>query len=153
MPARPRTAAAAARTVRVEKKPARSRPATSGAGSGTFARLKAKAAEQRPDIEPYVIDDVDPPIAIYPPEDADTQLEIAELFGSDGRFLIKDARRVLKLICGDAFDDVWELVGKEHITVLLSLIAEMGDHFQAQAAPAEDVDEEDFPGGSPASSR
>lgn len=140
MPARPKTAAAAARNVTVKAKP-----------TGTFARLKAEADADRPQVEPYVLDDVDPPIVITPPEDAERQMELAELFGEQGQFRMSDARRVLRNICGDEFDRVWELVRGEHISVLLALIDDMGQHFAAQGSPADNVTEADFPGGSSAS--
>lgn len=117
---------------------------------GTFARLRAKAAEDE-QIEPYLIEDVDPPIEIAAPETAEQQLELAALFDNEGTFRVADAKRILSLICGDSFDAVWELFRREKVTVLIGLIQDMGRHFQEQGA-IENVDEEDFPGGSPASS-
>jgi hypothetical protein len=143
MPARPKTAASAARTVAVKAKP---KP------GGVFARLKAEAAADRPAVEPYVIDDVEPPIVIHPPDDAESQLAAADLFNSDGSFQMKDARRVVQLLCGDAYERVWELVRREHVSVLLALIDDMGRHFEAQAEAASVEAARDFPGGSGASS-
>lgn len=145
MPTPPKNRAAkAARALAVQ--PAPPKP------TGVFARLKAEAEADLPPVEPYVIDDVDPPIVIPPPDDADTQLELSELFGEDGEFQMRDARRILRLICGDAFDRVMEQFGKEHITVLLRLIGDMGRHFQEQAPAASPDGAADFPGGTPASS-
>lgn len=143
MPARPKTAAAAARTVTARNKP---KP------TGVFARLKAEADADRPPIEPYVIDDVEPAIVIPPPDDADSQLELAELFGEQGQFRMQDARRILQLICGDAYGQVMAVFGKEHVSVLLALIDDLGRHFQEQAEAASPQGARDFPGGTSASS-
>lgn len=140
MPTRPKTAGKAAQAVTT-------RPAPQP--GGVFARLKAEAEKGRPPVEPYVIDDVDPPIVIAPPGDAESQFAFADLFAEDGSFAMKDVHRVLQLICGDAFDRVWQLVRKEHISVTLALIDDMGRHFQDQVPAAEVAD---FPGGTAASS-
>lgn len=147
MPARQKTAASPTRAVRPVK--ATTQP------TGTFARIKAEADKQRLDEQgppaPYVIDDVDPPIVIQPPEDTERQLELAEMFDAGtGAFRAADARRILTLICGDEFDRVWDMVRHEHITVLMALIDDMGTHFENQANLREAAGE--FPGGSAASS-
>lgn len=142
MPAAPKTAKKAAAMVAPGK--VAPRP------TGVFARLKAEAEEDRSEpLEPYVLDDVDPPIIIEAPDDSERQLALAELFDSQGGFEVRDARRILQLVCGDAFDRVWELVRHEHISVLVKLIDDMGSHFakQSQLDGAQE-----FPGGSVASS-
>lgn len=140
MPPRPRTAVKAAARVAIAPKPA--------AKKGVFARLKAEAGKEQATVEPYVIDDVEPPIVITAPTETERQLGIAELFGSEGEFEVKDARRILELVCGDAFEQVWELVRREHVSVMLALITDMGQHFQAAISGGAG----DFPGGSEASS-
>lgn len=134
MPARPRTAVkAASRAPRPRAKPL-----------GTFARLRAEAAKGQPPLEPYIIDDAEPPISIEPPSTIEQQVDLAGLFSNTGDFKIKDARRILEIICGDAFPEVWELVRHEHIQVLVAFIRDLADHF----ATAIDVGADDFPGGS-----
>lgn len=119
------------------------------APQGRFARLRAEAAKNRAPIEPYVIDDVEPPITITAPDDVERQIGILEMLGPDGdQFQVSDARRVLELLCGEEFPRVWELVRKEHISVLMELIADMGEHF----GPALEAGMASAPGGSPASS-
>lgn len=134
MPARPKTAKKAAAAVK---------PRT-----GTFARLQAKAKEGTPEVPPYVIDDVNPPIVIELPDTIEQQVGLADLFTMEGDFRIGDARRILELICGDAFPRVWELMRREHITVLVAFIHELGEHFGGFFDPGA----RDFPGGSGASS-
>lgn len=126
------------------------RPATkrtSAKPTGTFARLRAEAAKGQPAAEPYVIDDVTPPIVIEAPATTEQQIGLSQLFTSEGDFELRDARRILELICGDAFEAVWELLRKEHISVLTQFIAELAEHFGASISEAAD-----FPGGSEASS-
>lgn len=131
----------------------RSKAAAKTAGAtakqtGVFARLKAEAERSQPAPEPYVIDDADPPIVITAPTDTETQIGLAELFGSAGEFDIKDARRILELVCGDSFPAVWELFRREHVSVMVALIADMSAHF----GPSLNAEAASLPGGSAASS-
>lgn len=137
MPARPRTAAKAAAKVAVKP--------------STWARLKAQALADQPEFEPYPLDAVDPPILIPAPETVEQQVALMEMFTSEGQFRIADARRILHVVCGDRFDAVWAVVRGEKMPVLLALIEDISRHFEDQGA-LEDVDEEDVPGGSVASS-
>lgn len=126
-------------------------PARTSAKVSTFARLRAQALADVPDVEPYVIDDVVPPISIPAPETVEQQLALMEVFSSDGKFRIADGRRILSIICGDQFEAVWALVRREKLAVLLEFIDDMSRHFAEQGA-LEDVGEADAPGGSGASS-
>lgn len=119
---------------------------------GLFERLRAEAAAAAPEVEPYVISDVEPPIVIEVPDSAEQQLALAAMFDNDGNFRLADAKAVLETVCGDAFPDVWELVRGEKLPVLLALIQDMSEHFSEQGALVSGVEDEDFPGGSSASS-
>lgn len=114
---------------------------------GTFARLRQEALQAAPEIEPYVIDDVEPPIEIAAPDTVEQQLALLSMFDNEGAFRIADARRVLETVCGDSFDRVWELLRGEKLPVMLRFIQDVGQHFGNQGA-IEQVDQEDFPGGS-----
>lgn len=126
-------------------------PAKAAAKVGTFARLRLQALADAPEIEPYVIDDVTPPISIPAPETVEQQLALMEVISSEGKFRIADGRRILTIVCGDQFDAVWTLVKGEKLAVLLAFIDDMSRHFDEQGA-LEDVGEDDAPGGSGASS-
>jgi hypothetical protein len=115
---------------------------------GLFERLRAEAMDEVPEIEPYVIRDVDPPIVIESPDSAEQQLALAAMFDNQGNFALADARLILQTVCGGAFPAVWELVRHEKLPVLLALIRDMGEHFKEQGALASGVEEDDFPGGS-----
>lgn len=104
-------------------------PAAASRSTGVFARLKAEAGKGQPPVVPYVIDDVEPAIVIQAPTDTETQIGLAEVFDANGDFNIRDARRILELICGDSFPAVWELFRKEHISVMVQLIIDMSAHF------------------------
>lgn len=119
---------------------------------GTWARIRAEALRDLPEIAPYLIEDVDPVIEIPAPETAEQMLAIGAFFNNEGEFRIADAKAVLEVVCGDQFAAVWNLVRREKLPVLLGLIRDMGEHFDAQGA-LENVDEDDVPGGSEASSR
>lgn len=118
---------------------------------GTFARLRAEAAKAtgaKP-VEPYVLTQ---DVVIPAPETAEQQDAIMNIAG-EGAFLLKDAKRLLEVTCGDQFPAVWELVRHEHVAVMFQLIQDMAAHFGAQELANDDdeVEEEDFPGGSEAS--
>jgi hypothetical protein len=115
---------------------------------GLFERLRAEAMQEVPEIEPYVISDVEPPIVIEAPDTAEQQLALLAMFDNEGSFQLADAKAVLATVCGDAFPRVWELCRHEKLPVLLALIKEMGEHFQEQGALVGGVEEDDFPGGS-----
>lgn len=155
MPTPPKLAGKQAARTTVKRAPVKRSPKAAPKPQGRFARIKAEAAADRGDavIEPYVIDDVDPPIVIESPETADQITVMGEMLSNEGRFTPGDARRVLQAICGDTddtFDRLWDLVRHEHISVLVALIHDMGEHFRQQGA--ELVTEEEFPGGTGASS-
>lgn len=116
---------------------------------GVFARLQAQADERRVEVEPYVINDIDPPIVIQPPNSIEQQIGLSELFSSQGEFRTRDARRVLQLICGDSFTTLWPHIKGKHISFLVALIRDMGEHFGGYLR---NWDDGDLPGGSKASS-
>lgn len=118
---------------------------------GTWERIRAEALKNDRVIEPYVIEDVEPPIEIAAPETAEQQLALAAFFTRSGEFNPADAKAILEVVCADQFDRVWELVRREKLPVLLAFIQDMGQWFEEQGA-LEDVDEDDVPGGSQASS-
>jgi hypothetical protein len=116
---------------------------------GTFARLRAQAARDLPTIEAYVLDDVDPPIEIGPPDTLEQQITIQRLFDRDGNFALADAGEVLEVLCGEAFPRVWDLLRNEHVRVSIGLIQDIGRHFEPLMARL--IEAGDFPGGSGAS--
>jgi hypothetical protein len=88
------------------------------------------------DIEPFVLDTGEMEIVIPAPT-GESLLMIAETPISDGR-------RLLRLIAGDQFEPVWELVKKEQGTVLVKLLQDLGKHFMVATVS-------EAPGGSGAS--
>lgn len=116
--------------------------------SYSFTKYKAEAAKDRTPTEPFVIDDVEPPIEIQPPTTLEQQVELNELIGPDGEFEMRNVRKILAAFCGPAFPRLWELLRKEHADVFAAVANDMIAHFK------EDLDTEaaNAPGGSPASS-
>lgn len=74
----------------------------------------------------YVINDVSPPIVIGPPSPAAARALRRVAAGAASP---ADARRCLEAVCGDQFDRVWGLVGREHVSVLVALLLDMAAHF------------------------
>lgn len=72
-------------------------------------------------IEPFVLDTGEQQIIIQPPT-GESMLEISETSIYDGRLL-------LRRICRDQFDAVWDAVKDEPAPVLLALLKDLGQHF------------------------
>lgn len=120
---------------------------------GAFARIKREAAQLREnsdrpkEIEPYVIDDVDPPIVINAPVTVEQQIVVAELTEPSGGIQARNLRPALQQLCGEeAWPRVWELLRREHETVLFAFFDDLHSHFN----PRPGVGGSDVPGKSPA---
>lgn len=72
-------------------------------------------------IEPFVLDTGETQIVIQPPT-GESLLEIADTSVYDGRNL-------LRRLCRDQFDAVWDVVKGEPAEVLLGLLKDLGNHF------------------------
>lgn len=73
-------------------------------------------------ISPFVLEvDDDTNIIIQPP-DGDTMLEL-------GNVQMHEGRRMLRLVCGDKFDEVMEVLGGEPAPILASVAMDMIKHF------------------------
>ncbi|QWS68134.1 tail assembly chaperone [Gordonia phage VanLee] len=119
-----------------KKKTAAAALAEAEQAEGTYARIQREAAEMRKkagsssqDLEPYVIDDVEPPIIIHPPS-VDGQLTIAENVGPKGEIRVSSIRTVLRALTGENFDRVYELVKDGDEFDLVALINDIRGHFK-----------------------
>lgn len=90
-----------------------------GSTEATVYRLDVYRDESG--IEPFILDTGETQIVIPPPT-GEQMLEIAETNYYDGRTL-------LKRICGDQYDAVWEVMKDEQATVLMRLLKDLGKHF------------------------
>jgi hypothetical protein len=116
-------------------------------------------SQPRPSVEPFVIDDVEPPIVI-PPPDEKTALIIAEQIGmlsldmSDPKVSMQRILPLLRAFCGDQFPRVWALLPAENTTNAVYVVMQaLQDHFTAQMALLQHAKQAaDLPGGSEASS-
>ena len=116
-----------------------------------FAALREEAArrtegqEKRPEIPPFILDDVTPPIIITAPDTLERQLVIAEMIGPSGTFEAAQALPLLRALCGPAFGQLWSLIRNDTdpntaIALVQTLIQHFYDAIEAEAA--------DVPGGS-----
>jgi hypothetical protein len=128
------------------------------AANGKWASLKREAEQRasnrpaRPKIEPYIIDDVEPPIVIEPPDDK-RLLVISECVGSDGTFHIARVLPLLRALCGNEFPRVWMLIPDNSAEAqdLMGLLAsELIQHFMGALRDA--MQAADLPGNSEGSS-
>lgn len=117
-----------------------------------FAKLKkeaeAKAAKRpkRKVLEPFVINDVDPPIQITAPDTVDRQLTIAEMIDRDGQFDTGNSKVLLRALCGPAFGRVYMLVKDDtEPDTLIALIQAIFTHFQDVIVEMQETEE--LPGG------
>jgi hypothetical protein len=118
-----------------------------------WATLKKQAAERagagrpRVKLEPYIIDDVQPPIVIEPPDDK-RLLVIAECLGPDLQFAAQRTLPLLRALCGDQFPRVWQLVPDNDpnaMAMFAVLTEELINHFIVALKDA--VEAQDLPGG------
>lgn|SRR4051812_38760731 len=123
-----------------------------------FATLKAEAQKKAADRpkqktpDPFVLDDVQPPIVITSPDTVERQLIIAECIGRDGSFDMANVMPLLRALCGDQFGRVWTLVKNDtEPDTLIGLCQAMVDHF-AEDGLADMVEANELPGGSTGSS-
>lgn len=122
----------------------------------SFAKLQAEARAKAPKLErreadPFVLDDVQPPIVITAPDTVERQLGIAECLDTDGRFDASKAVPLLKALTGSQFGRVWELVRRDKDpNVLIALVQAIFEHFSEELADVQEA--EALPGGSGASS-
>jgi len=116
-----------------------------------FASLRAEAArrnegaEQRQEVPPFVIDDVEPPIVVTAPDTLERQLIIAEMIGPQMDFQAGQALPLLRALCGPAFPRIWSLIKDDKdpntaIAFVQALISHFYDAIEAEAA--------EVPGGS-----
>lgn len=113
-------------------------------------RTKAQGRPEAPEIEPFVMDDVEPPIVITAPDTLERQLVIAEMIGPAGDFSASQALPLLKALCGPAFPRVWLLIKDDKDpNTAIALVQALVEHlFDAVTEGAAEV-----PGGSQGSSR
>lgn len=119
-----------------------------------FATLKKQAEEKAgktakgPKPTPFVLEDVQPPISINPPDEK-RALEISEYVGSDGTFHMAYARPLLRALCGDQFGRVWALIPDDDDSagvLITDLVQAMFEHFNTSLKDAREAAE--LPGGS-----
>jgi hypothetical protein len=99
-----------------------------------------------------VIDDVEPPIVIEPPDDK-RLLIISECMGMDGSFHVSRVMPLLRALCGDQFPRVWMLIPDDDPQaqdLLVLLAQELADHFGGALRDAMQASE--LPGGTEGSS-
>lgn len=122
-------------------------------------RAEGRGDSKRPSVEPFVIDDVQPPIVI-PPPDEKTTLVISEQIGLlstdllDPKVSIQRVLPLLRAFCGDQFPRIWALLPTEGTTeAVYVLMQALMDHFSEQMKMlAHARQAADLPGGSGASS-
>jgi hypothetical protein len=123
------------------------------------ADRRAEGREERPSAEPFIIDDVEPPIIIEPPDEK-TVLVISEQIGMlssdliDPQMSIQRVLPLLRAFCGDQFPRVWAMLPKKNTTESVTVVMQaLMDHFTAQNQQLAHAREAaKLPGGSKASS-
>lgn len=124
---------AAPKTTKTAAAPAKSR----------WLTLRDEARAKRGTVEPYMFDGTEPPTPIMSPTTVDQVTAVAEIMDGNGDFDVTHMRRLFQIVCGDAFDAIWQVVKDEPFEVLFLLVNDMNEHFYA--APGEEA--ADLPGG------
>lgn len=120
-----------------------------------FATMKREADKHRAnqpvakEIDPFVIDDVDPPIKITAPDTLERQLVISDFVGQwkSGNWDMSNSIHLLRALCGEQFGRVWMLIKDDpDPAVMIELVNAMFEHFKDALEIAEEAGE--LPGGS-----
>ena len=121
--------------------------AAAGLGAGQFRPPKL------PDVPPFIIDDVNPPIVITQPDTLERMIVISDFVasGQAGKWDTQNSLPLLQAMCGDQFGRVWMLVKDDPDGyAMIELINAMWEHFASVVAELGEVAE--LPGGSEGSS-
>ena len=88
-----------------------------------MVRKKLDQFREEAGIEPYELEVDSGKIITLVPPDTDTMMKIGEtpLF---------QQRELLKLLCGECFDDMWTAIGGEQGNVAAVLITDIAKHFK-----------------------
>lgn len=73
--------------------------------------------------EPFVLEVDDKRSIVIEPPTVEDIIEIGETPLNNGR-------RMLQLICGEQFDEVWELISQDPGSMLVPLVVDMAKHFK-----------------------
>ncbi len=104
----------------------------------TKGRRKFSEYRREAKPEPFILVDDDGEEIVIDYPDTERLMDISETPQTQ-------PRRMLAKICGDQFDQVWELVRHEPIEVVSDLVSDIAEHFGLANA-------QEAPGGSGASS-
>ncbi len=123
-----------------------------------FSTIKAEAEKNAPervvpDVGPFVLDDIDPPIVITFPDTIERQMIIGESMSADATITFRPQTTLplLRALCGTAFDRVWMLVRDDKTPdALLGLIRAMFEHWGEALQTI--IEAGELPGGSEGSS-
>jgi hypothetical protein len=108
-----------------------------------WATLRDQARAKHKPQAPYIFDGCEPPVEVTAPDSVERVTALAELLDRDGQFEFQRIRPLLQVLCGDAFPAVWAVVKDEPAEVLMPLIQDINDHFNA--VPGDEGN--DLPGG------
>src|SRR3954466_8199252 len=117
------------------------------------AEASRKDADRKPppEIDPFVINDVEPPIVITAPVELGRTLIIMDGVGRNGEFEMANALPLLRALCGDQFGRVWALIADNRTdSLMVAIIQKMMDHFKGLMDVAMEAQKQ--PGGSEGSS-
>jgi hypothetical protein len=122
-----------------------------------LSALRAEAARKDanrkppPEIDPFIIKDVEPPIVITAPVEVGRVLVIMDCVGRNGEFDMANALPLLRALCGDQFGRVWSLIADNKTdSLMVAIIQKMMDHFKGLMDVAMEAQKQ--PGGSEGSS-
>lgn len=104
-----------------------------------YAQMRDAARAKQKPAPPYEFDGTEPPTLITMPDTVERVTAIAELL--DGQLGFGELRNAFAALCGDAFPAVWNVVKNDPFEVLVELMNDMNQHFNA--VPEDD----DLPGG------
>jgi hypothetical protein len=88
-----------------------------------MARMKLDQFREEAGVEPYELEIDDGRIITVMPPSTETMIEI-------GKTPVFEQEKLLKLLCGDAFEDIWKAIAEEQGNVGATVITDIAKHFK-----------------------
>jgi hypothetical protein len=88
-----------------------------------MVRKKLDEFREEAGVEPYELEVDDGRIITIMPPDTDTMMTIGET-------PVFQQRKLLELLCGDAYDEVWKNIANEQGNVTAVLVSDIAKHFK-----------------------
>ena len=88
-----------------------------------MARMKLDKFREEAGVDPYELEVDDGRVITIMPPTTETMIEI-------GKTPVFEQEKLLKLLCGDAFDEIWKAISEEQGNVGAQVVTSVAKHFK-----------------------